>query len=126
MRQNTKRIIAGVLAVLIVGAGGISGASATGDDHDTPRTGAAFDRTGGASATGDDHDTPLTGAALDRASATALAYVGAGRVTETEVGDEEGYYEIEVTRDTGQQVDVHLDETFTVLGQEADSDDVDD
>src|SRR3712207_4107029 len=104
MRQNTKRIIAGMLAALIVGAGGI----------------------GVASATGDDHDTPLTGAALDRASATALAYVGAGRVTETEVGDEEGYYEIEVTRDTGQQVDVHLDETFTVLGQEADSDDVDD
>jgi hypothetical protein len=104
MRQNTQRIMAGVLAALIVVAGGI----------------------GVASATGDDNDTPLTGAALDRASAAALAYVGAGQVSDTEVGDEEGYYEIEVTRDNGQQVDVHLDETFTVLGQEADSDEGDD
>ena len=71
-------------------------------------------------------DTPITGDALDQASAAALEFLGEGRVTDTEVGDEEGYYEIEVTLDDGSQVDVHLDENFNVLGQEADSDEVDD
>ena len=67
-------------------------------------------------------DVPITGDALDRASAAALEYTGGGRVTGTEVGDEEGYYEIEITLDNGRQVDVHLDENFNVLGQEADGD----
>lgn len=66
-------------------------------------------------------DTPITGEALDRASAAALEYLGDGRVTDTEVGDEEGYYEIEVTLDDGSQVDVHLDENFNILGQEAET-----
>lgn len=63
-------------------------------------------------------DVPITGTALEQASAAALAYVGQGRVTGTEVGDEEGYYEVEITLENGRQVDVHLDETFNVLGQE--------
>ena len=42
------------------------------------------------------------------------------RVTETEVGDEESYYEVEVTLDDGSQVDVQLDEQFNVVGGEAD------
>lgn len=63
-------------------------------------------------------DVPITGTALEQASAAALAYVGQGRVTGTEVGDEEGYYEVEITLENGRQVDVHLDETFKVLGQE--------
>lgn len=62
-------------------------------------------------------DVPITGTALEQASAAALAYLGEGRVTGTEVGDEEGYYEIEVILENGQQVDVHLDENFNVLGQ---------
>lgn len=67
---------------------------------------------------GDDdrRDTPITGAALERASAAALAHVGEGRVTGTEVGDEDGAYEVEVTREDGSQVDVHLDQAFTVVG----------
>lgn len=65
-------------------------------------------------------DTAITGKALDEASAAALAYLGEGRVTDTEIGDEEGYYEIEVTLANGRQVDVHLDETFTVLSVEGD------
>ncbi len=65
-------------------------------------------------------DKPITGDALDQASAAALKYIGEGRVTDTEVGDEEGYYEIEITLDNGRQVDVHLDETFNVLSEEAD------
>ncbi|MCB8959226.1 MAG: hypothetical protein H6651_02850 [Ardenticatenales bacterium] len=59
---------------------------------------------------------PITGDALQQASAAALDYIGEGRVTATEVGDEEGYYEVEITRDNGSQVDVHLDEEFNVLG----------
>ena len=46
-------------------------------------------------------DTPITGPALDKASAAALEHTGEGRVTETEVGDEESYYEVEVTLDDG-------------------------
>jgi hypothetical protein len=64
---------------------------------------------------------PIVGPALDRAKAAALAHTGGGRVTETEVGDEEGYYEVEVTMGDGRQVDVHLGEDFTVLGSARDS-----
>ncbi len=66
---------------------------------------------------------PSTGEALARASAAALASTGGGTVTETEVGDEQGYYEVEVTRADGSQVDVHLDQAFAVLGSEADHED---
>lgn len=71
---------------------------------------------------GDDDGTevPITGAALEGASAAALAHTGEGRVTDTEVGDEEGYYEVEVSLDDGTEVDVHLDEDFNVLGTESD------
>lgn len=65
-------------------------------------------------------DTPISGAALERASAAALTYLGEGRVSGTEVGDEEGQYEIEITRPDGSQVDVHLDEAFRVIGSEED------
>ena len=73
-----------------------------------------------ASGGGDDHEAPITGDALDRASAAALAYTGEGRVTETEVGDEDSYYEVEVTLDDGSQVDVQLDKSFKVVSSEAD------
>ena len=41
-------------------------------------------------------------------------------VTDTEVGDEDSYYEVEVTLDDGSQVDVQLDEGFNVVGGETD------
>jgi uncharacterized membrane protein YkoI len=69
---------------------------------------------------GNETDRPITGADLDQASEAALAHLGEGRVTETEVGDEESYYEVEVTLDDGSQVDVQLDEQFAVVGDEAD------
>ena len=71
---------------------------------------------------------PITGTPLEMASATALAYIGEGRVTDSELGDEEGYYEIEITLDDGQEVDVHLDINFNVLSTEweDDNDDEDD
>jgi hypothetical protein len=66
-----------------------------------------------------------TGIALEKASAAALESTGGGRVTETEVGDEESYYEVEVTLDDGSQVDVQLDEHFNVVGSSADEEDAD-
>ncbi len=70
----------------------------------------------------DDAEKPITGAALTQASAAALASTGEGRVTETEVGDEDGYYEVEVTLTGGRQVDVHLDKSFNVISTHADAD----
>jgi uncharacterized membrane protein YkoI len=67
---------------------------------------------------GRDDETPITGTALTRASAAALEHTGGGRVTDTEAGDEEGAYEVEVTLPDGSQVDVHLDAGFNVLGDE--------
>ena len=60
---------------------------------------------------------PSTGRARLRSTRT-----GGGKVTETEAGDEEGAYEVEVTRDDGSQVDVHLDSDFNVLSQVDDND----
>jgi hypothetical protein len=65
-------------------------------------------------------DQPITGPALARAEQAALAYTGGGRVTGTEVGDEDSYYEVEVTLPDGRQVDVQLDENFAVVGASAD------
>jgi uncharacterized membrane protein YkoI len=98
MKKRSKILIAGI-AALAVAAGGVGVAVAGG---------------------GDDAEAPIRGDALDKASAAALEHTGDGRVTETEVGDEESYYEVEVTRDDGSQVDVQLDRSFDVVGGEAD------
>jgi hypothetical protein len=65
-------------------------------------------------------ETPIVGSSLERATAAAVAHLGDGHVTGTEVGDEESYYEVEVTLDDGSQVDVQLDEDFQVVGTEGD------
>ena len=93
---------------LIAGAGAVA-ALAVG-------TGAGIAAAGG----GDDDEAPITGEALDKASAAALEDTGGGRVTGTEVGDEESYYEVEVTLEDGSQVDVQLDKSFQVVGSSAD------
>jgi hypothetical protein len=67
-----------------------------------------------------------TGPNLEKAKSVALEQTNGGRVTGTEVGDEEGYYEIEVTRVDGSQVDVHLDREFNVLSTPADHESPDD
>ena len=73
---------------------------------------------------GDDDatDKPISGSALEKAKAAALADTP-GKVTETEVGDEESYYEVEVTRPDGSQVDVQLDRDFNVVSSKTDSED---
>lgn len=63
-------------------------------------------------------DVLITGEAYETASQAALDHLGGGQVTDTEVGDEDSYYEVEVTRDDGSQVDVQLDEDFNVVGDE--------
>jgi uncharacterized membrane protein YkoI len=94
---------AALAAAVVLGAGGAVVAASGGDDDGN-----------------EGPDTAITGEALDKASAAALEETGGGRVTETEVGDEESYYEVEVTLDDGSQVDVQLDESFKVVGQESD------
>jgi len=73
-----------------------------------------------------DNDIQITGTQLERASRVALAYIGEGIVTDTEIGDEEGYYEIEVTLNNRNQVDVHLDKNFKVLSTELEDNEDDD
>ena len=104
MNDKIKVTVIAIAAVAAIAAGGatIAGATGSGDD--------------------DGGDATIRGQALDRASAAALKETGGGRVTETEVGDEEGAYEVEVTRPDGSQVDVHLDKGFNVLGSVGDDD----
>ena len=104
MKDKLKGVVIAFAAVALLAAGGtaIAGAASGGDD--------------------DGSDRAITGQALDRAKAAALDATGGGRVTETEAGDEEGAYEVEVTRADGSQVDVHLDKSFHVLGQASDGD----
>ena len=97
MSKRNKVIAVGVAAVALA-AGGVGIATATG---------------------GGDSEQPISGTALDQAEAAALEHTGGGTVTDTEMGDEESFYEVEVTRDGG-QVDVQLDRDFNVVGDEAD------
>ena len=86
---------------------------------------AAAGATAAAAAAGGDDDATeraITGDALERAKAAALADTP-GKVTETEAGDEESYYEVEVTRPDGSQVDVQLGRDFRVVSSEGDSED---
>jgi uncharacterized membrane protein YkoI len=105
MKRSTK-VLAGVAVAAAVAAGGAGIAAAAGSDD-----------------AGEGPDTPITGSGLDRAEEAALAETGGGRVTGTEIGDEESYYEVEVTLPDGGQVDVQLDEDFAVIGSEADQED---
>ena len=86
---------------------------------------AAAITTGVAVATSDDDatETPITGTARQQATEAALAHTGGGKVTGTEVNDEESKYEVEVTLPDGSQVDVQLDESFHVVSDDADSED---
>jgi len=107
MNSRTKKLILAGAAVVALGVGGTAVAGGVGSDDN-----------GGA---GDDGPgRPVTGAALDRASSIAIDRVGGGRVTGSELQDEEGYYEIEVTRGDGSQVDVHLDSHYNVLDASGD------
>ena len=98
-RFTTRRLVIATAVVVAAAAIGGGVAIAAGGDDAT--------------------DTPISGAALQKASAAALAHTGGGKVTGTEVGDEESRYEVEVTLADGSQVDVQLDDRFRVVGSEA-------
>ena len=101
MRINKKLAVVAGAAAVIAGGAGIAGASGGSDSTEGP-------------------DVAISGDALQKASDAALAATGGGRVTGSEVGDEESYYEVEVTRADGSQVDVQLDESFAVVGSKID------
>lgn len=99
----TRKLI--LIGVLVVALGGLS-------------AGIAIASSGG----GGDDEAPLTGSALDQAKAAALEHTGGGTVTETEVGDDGAAYGVEVRLTDGSQVEVNLDENFSVIGQQGDDD----
>ncbi len=105
MKRTTTLASATTLAIGAVAAVGLTVASASSGDDGPEDDGA---------------DTPISGEALQQASDAALAYTGEGRVTGTEVDDEESKYEIEVTLDNGDEVDVQLDEQFSIVSSEND------
>ena len=107
MTKRMRWLVGAALAVGLVGAGvGIGLAESTDDS--------------GTEVESTDTDQPLTGADLDQARAAALEFTGGGSVTEAEVGDDGAAYGVEVRKDDGTQVEVRLDETFTVIGSEVD------
>jgi uncharacterized membrane protein YkoI len=105
VKTRTKIIISGA-AVVALSAAGTGVALSSNDDDGT--------------------EVPIAGVELEKASAAALAFTGGGTVAETEVGDEESYYEVEVTKLDGSSVDVQLDEQFNVVDATEDDDSVDD
>lgn len=105
MKTRTKLLIAGT-TVIALSAAGTGAALSSSDDDGT--------------------EVPITGQELEKASAAALAATSGGTVTETEVGDEESYYEVEVTKPDGTSVDVQLDEQFNVVEVTPDDDSVED
>lgn len=103
--MNRKWIVAAVAAAVLGAGGAIALATGGGDDDGTEK--------------------PISGTALEKASAAALEHTGGGRVTDTETGDEEGFYEVEVTLSDGGQVDVHLNRDFSIVGSEDDDETTD-
>jgi hypothetical protein len=104
-KPNRKRIAVVIAGAALVTAGTVGAAGALSGDDDA-------------------QDGPIPAADLQQAEQAALEETGGGKVTGTEVDDEESKYEVEVTLDDGTQVDVQLDEDFQVVGTE--SDDTDD
>jgi uncharacterized membrane protein YkoI len=101
MQRKTKWILGGALAGALV-IGGISGVAAE--------------------QAGTEDDRPLTGEQYDRATKAALEETKGGKVTDTETGDDGAAYGVEVRLGDGRVVEVNLDESFDVIGQENDDD----
>jgi hypothetical protein len=96
MNAKTLLVAAAAAALLLLGAGVAYATGPGGDSSGQP-----------------------SGTNLDKAKSVALQQVN-GQVTGSEVGDEEGAYQIEVTKADGTQVDVNLDKNFNVINAQAD------
>jgi uncharacterized membrane protein YkoI len=92
-------LLALAVAMVVLAGAGIAYASGSSEDPSEPQA---------------------TGPGIEKAKSIALDYTNGGQVTGTEVGDEEGYYEVEIIREDGSQVDVHLDRNYNVLSTPAD------
>ena len=101
MKRRTAFIVA-ALAVGAIGLGATAGVAT-------------------ATSVSEDDDAPITGADLQRATEAALAHTGEGTVSDSEV--EGSSFEIEVVLDDGSQVELQLDESFAVVGEEVDHED---
>lgn len=106
MTGKFKGVLIAIGAAGALAAGGAAVAGATGGDDQSGRDDRGTERA-------------ITGPALGRASRVALDQVGGGKVTATEAGDEEGYYEVEVTKPDGTQVDVRLNRDFSLIASES-------
>jgi uncharacterized membrane protein YkoI len=119
MNKRLKGGLVAAAAVAVLAGGGAAIAGATGGGSDTtivPATGGGDE----AAARDDGPGQPIAGSALDKAKAVALQETGGGQVTGSEIRDEEGYYEVEVTRADGSQIDVHMDSNYNILDSQAD------
>ena len=94
-----KVLLAVALAMVVFAGAGVAYAAGSGEDSSEQQA---------------------TGPGIEKAKSVALEHTNGGRVTGTEFGDEEGYYEVEVTSDDGSQIDVHLDRDYNVLSTPAD------
>jgi hypothetical protein len=107
MTPRKRWLLAAALGLGIVGAGVGVGLAQT-ESNEAGETESA------------DEDQPLTGSDRDRAAEAALEAVGEGTVTEVEIGDDGAAYGVEIRLEDGSQVEVQLDESFTVTGTETD------
>jgi len=84
----------------------------------------ALGAAGIAYANGGDSEEQVTGPEAQKAKSAAIAAVGGGSVTEVERddGNGTGAFEVEVARDDGSQVEIHLDGDYNVVGRQADED----
>ena len=98
-------LVAAVVATMLLIGAGVAYATGSGDD---------------------DSEQQATGPGIEKAKSVALDHTNGGHVSGTEVGDEEGYYEVEITKDDGSQVDVHLGKNYNVLSTPADHENPDD
>ena len=98
MRRRVIVIAASATAVAALAVGGVAWATTGGDEA------------------------PLSGDAKTKAVEAALAHVGGGTVVETEAGDDGAAYGVEIRLVDGRVVEVQLDESFAVTGQEGDDD----
>jgi hypothetical protein len=98
-----RKVVAIAAAIAVLAAGGVGIAYAVG---------------------GGDSEEQVTGQSAEKAEAAALDAVGGGTVLEAEYQESgsAGFYEVEVRRPDGSQVEVHLDDQFQPVGTAADDD----
>jgi hypothetical protein len=98
MRRRLIVIAATVAAAAMLTAGGVAWATSGGGEA------------------------PVSGDARTKAVDAALAHVGGGTVLETETGDDGAAYGVEIRLADGSVVEVELDSSFAVIGEEPDDD----